>query len=305
MALAVSLTHFVPTQAVSRKWFRKRGGLVGGISATASSAGTAIFMPLMTMWAVSQGWRFTSVVSGIGFGATIALLALFVIRDTPESMGLHPDGEKSPLSSENSAAKEVSWTVKEATKTRQFWLLFVARSLLSIPVQGVWASLVIWAVDLGSPAAGAGLFVTAHAVPSGLSMIAGGWLGDRYGKKRVLSICQVLGALIMLYAWLGVHSQRDLFIFSILFGFVFAYTGLFAPYLGDLFGRASVGSLFGISTVGLGLIGGCAPIIWAKTFEIFGSYNVACLISAICFAVAAVAIFLIQPPGVRTRGSES
>jgi len=173
--------------------------------------------------------------------------------------------------------------------------LFITYSVQGIPVQGSLASMVMWGVDLGSSKAAAGLFMTAYLIPGAIAMIAGGWLGDRYGKKRLILIAEVLGALVMLYGWLGVHTQQGLLILSIIFGLVYLYSGLFAAYLGDLFGRASVGSLFGIVTLGTGFVGGCGPIIWARTSEIFGSYNEACLISAICFAVAAVAVSLIRP----------
>ena len=296
MALAVSMTHFVPIQSTSRKWFMKRAGLAGGILATAYCVGSAVFMPLMTQWSASQGWRFTSIIFGLICGIIIMLVGFFVIRNTPESMGLHPDGEKVAYSSESSATKEVAWTVKEAIKTRQFWLLFATYALIGIPIQGALASLVMWGVDLGSSKAAAGLFMTAFTIPAIPSTIGGGWLGDRYGKKPLILICMILGALIMLYGWQGVHTQQGLLIFAIIFGLGFClHMGLFAPYIGDLFGKASVGSLFGIITLGHGLIGGCGPTIWARTYEAFGSYNVACLISAICFAIAAIAISRVQP----------
>ena len=36
-------------------------------------------------------------------------------------------------------------------------------------------------------------------------------------------------------------------------------------------------------------------MIWGKIYEISGNYNTACLTSAICYAIAAIAIFLVQP----------
>ena len=71
--------------------------------------------------------------------------------------------------------------------------------------------------------------------------------------------------------------------------------GLYTPLLGDLCGRANVGSLFGILTMGHSLIGGCGPLLWGKLFEISGSYNSVCVVSAGCYAIAVLAAYLVKP----------
>jgi MFS family permease len=70
---------------------------------------------------------------------------------------------------------------------------------------------------------------------------------------------------------------------------------LYVPLLGDFFGRARIGSLFGIITFGYGLIGGWGPLIWARLREATGSYNDAALVSTVCYAIAIVAILLVRP----------
>jgi len=296
MALAVSMTHYVPSLSTSRKWFRKRAGLVAGVIASAWAAGSAIFMPVMTGLADSHGWRYTSLVCGICFSVVIILLAFFIVRDSPESMGLHPDDENMAPSSGNLVIKETSWTVKEAIKTSQLWLLFTAYSVSSIGVSGVLAHIVMWGVDLGSPEATAGIFVTAFTAPFIISTVGGGWLGDRYGRKRLMLIGLTLSAFAMVYGWQVARTQESLMAFAIFIALSHGLQiALYVPYLGDLFGRAHIGSLFSIITLGYGLIGGSGPFIWGKVFDVFGNYNVACLICVPCYAIAAIAIFLVHP----------
>ena len=55
LALAVGMTHYVPILATTRKWFRKRAGVVSGITGSAWAVGHAIFLPVMTGLADSQG----------------------------------------------------------------------------------------------------------------------------------------------------------------------------------------------------------------------------------------------------------
>ncbi len=304
LALAVSMTHYVPVMATTRKWFRKRAGLVTGITASAWAVGNAIFVPVMTSLADSQGWRYTSLVLGIGFGLVIILFALLIIRDTPESMELCPDGDRSVSAvspAECEASVEVSWAVKGAIRTPQFLLLFVAYSVYNIGLNGLALNVVFWATDLGSPEATAGIFSTAFAAPFGLGSIAGGWLGDKYGKDRIMPLGLMLCVGAMLYGWLGVHTQQGLMALAIAVGFgTGLQVSLYAPLLGDLFGRAHVGSLFGILTFGYGLVGGWGPLIWTRLRDVTGHYNSAALVSAVCYAIAAMALLIAR----RTRAAE-
>jgi len=296
LSLAVGMTHYVPVMATTRKWFRKRAGLVAGITGSAWAVGNAIFMPVMTGLADSQGWRHTSLVLGICFGAVIILCALFIIRDTPESVGLRPDGEASPPAGDYTAAVEISWDIKRALKTSQFLLLLTAYSVYNIGLNGLAAHAVTWGTELGCPEATAGIFATAFALAWVVGSVAGGWLGDRYGKGRVMPVGLIIATAAMLYGWLGVHSQQGLMALSIGVGLgTGLQVPLYAPLLGDLFGRARVGSLFGILTFGYGLIGGWGPLIWATLRETTGSYNAAALVSTVCYAIAIVALLLVRP----------
>ena len=301
LALAVAMTHYVPLLATTRKWFRKRAGVAVGITASAWAIGHAIFLPVMTGMADSQGWRYTSLVLGICFGAVIIICALFVIRDTPESMGLRPDGEGAPPPDDYTVAAEVSWDIKSALKTPQFILLFTAYSIYNIGLNGFVFSVVAWGTDLGSPEATAGIFATAFAVPMVVGTIAGGWLGDKYGKIHLMPIGLMVTTTAMLYGWLGVHTQQGLIALAIGVGLgTGLQVSLYVPLLGDLFGRARVGSLWGILCFGYGLIGGCGPLLWAMLRESTGYYNTAALMSAVCYAIGVVALLFVRP--MRTEG---
>lgn len=311
MAIAVSYTHLVPIQSTSRKWFVKRAGLAGGIVGSAFALGTAALSPLLTSMAVEFGWRTVSIVAAFVSGTPVMLLACFVIRDTPESVGQQPDGAaRPPQSEDNGPSGTIPWIVKDALRTPQFWLLFVGYSFLGIVFNGLMAHLVIWAVDVGSSVAAAGVFVTLFNGPSIIARVGGGMLGDRYGKRRIIVLGSSLTMVIALIGGLAVDAPAPLAYFAVAIGLAMGLSNtLFAPYLGDLFGRKNLGSLFGILTLGWGLIGGLGPMLWGTIFDVTGSYSPAVLMSVGCYAVAVVALLLIRPlrTGVahesgRTRG---
>ena len=168
--------------------------------------------------------------------------------------------------------------------------------MYNIGLNGMVAHAVTWGTELGSPPATAGIFSTAFAAAWMVGSVAGGWLGDKYGKGWVMPIGLVIATAAMLYGGLGVRTQPGLIGLSIGVGLgTGLQVPLYAPLLGDLFGRAGLGSLFGILTFGYGLIGGWGPLIWARLRETTGSYNDAALASTICYAMAAVALLLIRP----------
>jgi MFS family permease len=296
MGIAISFTHLVCVQSVSRKWFVKRGGLAGGIVGSAFAIGTSVFSPLLTSLAADYGWRNVSMVAAFASGIPIMLLAFFVIRNTPESMGLHPDGVLLVESVKPIVKSDGRWNIRKALGTNQFWLLFFSYSLTGIVYNGILGHIVIWGTDLGSTAAAAGIFVTLFNGPSVAARIFGGMMGDRHGKHRILIIGTAMSLGVMILGFLGVSSSVLLAIFAVVIGIAAGFGNtLFAPYLGDLYGRENVGSLFGILTLGWGLIGGVGPLLWGWIYEWTGSYKVALLISAVCYAVALLVVCLVRP----------
>jgi nitrate/nitrite transporter NarK len=268
--------------------------------------GTAVFSPVLTSLSQGFGWRNTSLVAAFVTGIPILVLAFFVIRDTPESVGLHPDGAPSPVELGTVSSTLHRWTVVSALKTPQFWLLFVAYSLLGIVYNGLLAHLVIWATDLGSAVAAAGLFVTLFNGPSVAARVVGGVMGDRYGKRKVILIGVAISLIMALLGWRSVTSPLILGIFAVALGLGIGFSNtLFAPYLGDLFERENVGSLFGVLTLGWGLIGGVGPLLWGEIYDRTGTYSLALLLSAVFYALAMVMLFLVRPLRHRTGESPS
>jgi MFS family permease len=303
MAVAVANTHLVPVQVISRKWFIKRAGLAAGVLGSAFVVGTSLFSPLLTYMAGIWSWHTVAIIAGFTFSIPILLLGYFVIRDTPESIALLPDGVGSPAEvPKQQMAADRSWTFKDAIKTPQLWLLFVAYGLSGMVFNAIASQIVIWGVDLGMKSASAGFMVTLFSLPSIITRVGGGWFGDRFGKMRVMIIGTAISMAAMFVGWRVIHTPAQLLFFAPILGLsVGPATNLFAPYLGDIFGRKNVGSLFAILTLAWGSVGGFGPIIWGTLRDRTGSYDIALLVSAGCYAVALLALFLCRPPKVKNQ----
>jgi MFS family permease len=93
LALGLSATgHVVGSAAVSR-WFIRRRATALSVLGAASMAGMSLLVPV-TMWLVlTVGWRLAYGLIGLATLVVLLPLALWVVRESPESMGLHPDGD--------------------------------------------------------------------------------------------------------------------------------------------------------------------------------------------------------------------
>lgn len=309
LAAPVSMTHLVPNTAIVRKWFVKKSGFATGVVTIGTVLGLAALPPVINHFSASMGWRNICLICGIVIGVSIMLIAVLVIRNTPESMGVSPYGEKSQTIpdrttniGEEAASSQLplELTPRQALHTRAFWYIFLAYAVTGIPLQGILGHVIIWGVEAGVAPADSGLIMAMMTIPSIPSRVLAGWLGDRFGKKMVLIIFSVFTTLIWIWGWYYIKDSSSFFVFAVLIGFVYsAPFSLYTPILGDIFGRSAVGTLMGAITLGHGLIGGIGPYLWGWIADTTGSYALNCIISAGCYGVVTLLVYMIQSDSVR------
>jgi len=306
LSAGLSMTFFVPDLTLIRKWFTKRAGLATGFVTVGISLGLALIIPTITHLSAHFGWRRVCLTSGISIGAVIILVSFFVLKNTPESMGLMPDGEKNEdiPGTKRNETKELSlntdhkeWTVSSSIRSFNFLNLFIAYSVMGIALQGLMAHIFMWGVDLGLSPSQSGIIMIALAIPSIPLRIIGGWLGDRFGKRKVLVWFNILTAAVWFSGWCYISDITSFIIFTILMGSCYtAPMSLYTPFLGDLFGRISIGTLMGILTFGHGIIGSLGPISWGWIADQTGSYRGACILSTFCYVIIVTSLLLIRAP---------
>jgi MFS transporter, OFA family, oxalate/formate antiporter len=181
-ALGMS-TAYVPCNATVVRWFVRRRGLAVGLASAGGSLGTFV-LPPVAHWLVSElGWRRAYLVFGAAIFLALAGVALLMRRD-PESLGLHPDGVPAPAPT----AALGGWTVRDAVRTRAFWVLFAIFGLTWIPVFIPLVHLVPLARDLGIDALRAATLVSALGIAAVAGRLSMGWLSDRIGRRAILGV---------------------------------------------------------------------------------------------------------------------
>src|SRR5438132_6966361 len=122
LSLGLALCGPVLASGVTARWFNKRRGTALSMLASASMVGMSLLVPIVTWLILTTGWRSAYMLIGVGVLFVVLPIALWVVRESPESMGLGADGGKpEPAAAMLGAAKRV--TASEAMQTLAFWQL--------------------------------------------------------------------------------------------------------------------------------------------------------------------------------------
>jgi MFS family permease len=261
-----------------------------------------IMAPLLSYIILEFGWRSGTIFSGLLI-LLVILPAALPIKQSPESMGLQPDGQpppKNPIQGLNSSHQEVfevNFTVRQALRTLQFWMLTAGismRVLVTVALNTHFVPLLVWK---GMGEVASAYMVSVSALGTVFTSLALGWLGDRWDKSFLSGLCIVP----MILAMLGmVLSQENyiLYFFPIGFAIIMGTAPLNWALIGDCFGRGSYATLRGIMGVAYGTATFISPIYAGWIFDRTKSYNLALLTFVIILLISATFFAIVRRPSL-------
>jgi len=302
---AVQAVLMIGVLSLPRKWFMKRAalasGLIGGFWGIVSSA----VFPLVSSLSASVGWRQTIYMVVPIFAAVAVLSAFFLVRDTPEKLGLNVDGmtdeelQKTRAAMGGALGQESAMTRGEAIRTPQFWFLAIIFGISMADVGAIQGNTTLMAVSYGISPAAAGTAMSALMIPAIVARTGVGPLGDKFGKRRALWLSSAICAVILLGGWILVTNPISLYVFLVLLGLVvMAGMTLVPPIYGDLFGRKNLAGIMGLGSAIAIAISGLATMTVGIIRTSTGSYNPAFLFLAALFVVQIALVFLLKPTSV-------
>jgi MFS family permease len=284
-------SQFVPTIT---RWFKKRRAAALGLA----SAGFALSFVLSSLTApliVYVGWRGTFVVLGILPIAVIAPLSAFLLRTSPEDVGMHQDGD-APVQIGVNGTTHLGRTVQEAMRDYRFWAMFLAFFL----VWGIGQSTIIthqvaFIHDLGYSEVVAAIVLALYGVIEVLGNLSSS-LADKYRRERVYAIGALgLMASVVILMLNGREGSGTwmLYTYAIVFGF---FNGLVGPVLSaipaDHFQGRNFGSINGILMLGFGLGGALGPWLGGLIFDATDTYTPVFYMVLVCFPISAAMIWV-------------
>jgi sugar phosphate permease len=224
VGFGTGMTALVLGATVAARWFNQRRGLVVGILTASSATGQLVFLPLLASLTDHFGWR-------VAVGLMCAVLAvaasavLLLMRDRPSDIGLRPFGDQSteplpaPPPATGSIFATALGTLREAAKTRVFWILFGTFFICGASTNGlIQVHLIPMCADYGIPQVQAASLLAAMGVFDFVGTIVSGWLSDRYDNRYLLFWYYGLRGLSLLFLPMTDFTFYGLSLFAMFYG---------------------------------------------------------------------------------------
>jgi len=227
---------------VALRWFNQYRGVVVGIFGAASAAGQLIFVPALIALVTTAGWQSVIGLMAVIAAATLIPVVIFM-RNRPQDMGLEPVGEATTVSA---ATDSRVTTLREAIKTRDFWLLAASFFVCGYTTNGlIGTHLLPHTLEHGFVEADISWALAIMGVMNIVGTTASGWLSDRFDNRKLLATYYGFRAL-SLAALPFILEMQGMLLFAIVYGLDWVAT---VPPTVNLtaqrFGRASLGTLYG------------------------------------------------------------
>ena len=303
LALAGPITNGVPQIKGVATWFVRNPGLAFGLTLSGTSIATGLAMPLIAYIIADYGWR-TGFVTLAAAAAFIGLPAVIVwFREKPQSRLEVPDKAHEKTASEelrSDASAGTGASLREALQDKRYWLLIIALGGVALPMGGYMSQLQPLLVDHGFAPVVAASIGTVYALAIGSSRIVVGALLDHFNPSIVAAVCMALptiGAAVLILTADGGGSWFLAAIAAALIGLPHGAEADFIAYFTRrLFGLRRFSVIFG--TVAMVVNGGVAigGILYARVFDMFGSYHVALYASIGVYLCAALVMLTIKVP---------
>ena len=296
------LIGLVPRTAAVN-FFRRRRNIVLALLSTFRPITGAINIQLFALIAISQTWREGFRYLGI-FNLALIIPVILLMRRRPEDIGLLPDGvPASPAAASQPGLgrpsippAEVSWTVREAARTRTYWFIVATACVGTLASSSVGFSLVPYLVDDVKLSVAAAAGVLSFGTVLSIANVGWGVLSDRFTPRRCLMVTMVGAGALLAYLTM-VDSLAEALVFALVWGiFSGAVGSMENMMLAQYYGRESYGSLLGLfspfQTTALGL----GPSLAAVMHSVSGTYTLLYTAMVGAYFASAVLLYLARQP---------
>ena len=275
----------IGSSVVVSRWFVRRRGRATGILFLSHSLGMITFPLIAGLVIKYRGWEDAWIVLGV----LVWVLALgpvsMLVRQSPESVGLLPDGdlpiEQNDGTPAESPAEEQNWTLKEAMRTPTLWLLALATGSLYLLQSGTNIHQGAYFLDQGLGVGVSAATLSMNAVFTGVGSLFWGWLVDKAPVRYTYA-----GVALMMAVALILFPIADTIVEALTVAAIFgmAVGGiLVVPVVAyaNYFGRQSLSAIRGVTEPLVSLGQAIGAVFSGIVYDVTGSYKDAFLILGI------------------------
>ncbi len=282
------------------QWFIRNRGRALSIVSLFGAVGLAT-IPSINTWIIQNvswqvGWRIW--VFLLWF--FVAPMVYFFVRTRPENVGLLPDGDVvNNASEEVEFIEEVSWTLREAVRTRAFWIIIYLIIVPSAINTGCMFHQISILGEAGLSPQQAALINGVFSIVRIPFILIAGQLADRIQLRFLLTVSQFLIVLMLITLYFA-NSVPLVIMYGVFFGLQMALQGLVIGVIWpDYYGRRYLGSIRGV-TMMAGVIGSAlGPLPFGYAYDIFDGYGEVILLSLILPLLGTVLALLARKPVIK------
>jgi MFS family permease len=312
LSVGASLGGFLTVNTALANWFDQRRATAMGLASTGWGI-AGLLVPLVAVSLGTIGWRDTALLSGVivlGFGIPLSGL----IRHAPEPYGYLPDGRqpRGQIVDDNgngigNAENEDeddghgavrNFTVKQALRTRAFWLVSTGHAAAMFAVSTIGLLLIPHLEEnLDISVQRGALVVAVLTTLSVMGQATTGFLGDRF-DKRLIIVTAMVGHTIAMLVLVVADGMTMVMVFAMLHGLSWGFRGpLMTAIRADYFGRKSFATIMGFSSMIIQIGTVLGPLLGGFVGDLTGGdFRPAFMIIALITAIGAVLFALAEPP---------
>ncbi len=284
---------YITPVATLTKWFPDKRGLMTGVAVAGYGAGALIMSPFAAREIAAYGVPATFLTLGIVYLILVVAAAQFYAN--PPAGWTVPGWQ--PTTAVSRAATTEEYTVGEAMRTWQFWLLWlmlflnVSAGIMIISQASPMAQQMVGM----TPIAAAGL-VGVISIFNGAGRVFWAWVSDHIGRARVYLLLYIIQTAILF----ALPNTRSVAFVSVAFAIIgLCYGGGFGTmpsFTADFFGAKYMGGIYGWILLAWGAAAIPSPILIAHLKQTTGRYDQAIEILAVVMLCAIVLPLVVRPP---------
>jgi MFS family permease len=255
----------------------------------------ALMLPLMAIAITELGWR-TAMLIGAAAMAGVGFPVVWAVRNTPEEMGLGPDGDPLVVAKDGTgpSAAQSGMTLSQAAKGPFFWAVGIGSACLLFVNTSIAFHLVPLLVWKGESASFGAILLSTQLTWTVPIVLGVSWAADRFDGTRIMTAMMAVvlcGVVVMLWA----HDIWAYILAVSMLAFGGSHWAILWAVLGRQYGRAHYNiirlSIYSILIAGMS----GAPFFAGLSYDKTGSYApwlrillVVGVLGIVAFAVAAI-----------------
>ncbi|MEM7425406.1 MAG: MFS transporter [Pseudomonadota bacterium] len=281
-AIGNGIASIAPVGVMVSRQFPGRMGFANAVTVSGTGIGQLLIIGGLAAYLADIGWRSSFLVLAV---VTIALLPVvwFALPAPDQKTG-------------GSTASAAGLNLREAARTRQFWLLIVVYAICGFQDFFVATHIAAFAEDEGLSRLFAGNLLALMGLAGVIGVLGAGAWSDAGGPKAPTLFCFALRfglfAVIMLD-----QSHVTIAAFALLFGSTVWITApLTVIFVRDSFGNSNLGALSGLIVMIHHMCGGLGAFVGAVAFDLQGHYGAMFALMLAVSVIGAVLTLMLARP---------